>query len=229
MSDATREHLHRHHRGAAFHDEMVRSFEGRFDDSFWQLWDEHVARHHGPTPTCLDLGTGPGLMLRAWRARFPRATLHAVEVQPYMLETARRLAAEAGATLHEADLHTLALPLPDASVDAALAGMVIHEMREPIGMLHEVRRLLKPEGRLVVLDWVRVPLPVYLARFDDRDLARNPDPEHRADRLEHFMEHNQYTLDDLRWLLEQTGFAVTHTALRGEGQFVRLVARPAAP
>jgi ubiquinone/menaquinone biosynthesis C-methylase UbiE len=225
MHSKTSDHLLRHHRGPHFHDEMVRHFQDRFDPAFWALWDEATAP--GAAPTYVDLGTGPGLMLRAWRERFPAASLHAVEIQPYMLETARRIAAETGATLHEADLHTLALPLPDASVDAALCSMVVHEMREPIGMLREVRRLLRPTGHFVLFDWVRVPLREYLERQGDPDLARNPDPAHRADRLEHFMEHNRYALDDLAWLLGETGFRVERTVPWGGGQFAILIAQPA--
>lgn len=204
---------------------MVKSFGARFGDEFWAYWAEHVTPHQGDAPTLLDLGCGPGLMLRDWRERFPTATLHGVELQPYMLQTAREIAREVGATLHEADLHTLALPLPDASVDAILSAVVIHEMREPIGMLREAKRLLRPSGRLMIMDWVRVPLPQYLASWDDDPFAPDVDPETRADRLDHFMEHCKLGRDDLLWLVERCGLTVETSQLRGAGQFLWLIAR----
>ena len=167
-------------------------------------------------------------MLRAWHQRWPQATLHGVELQPYMLDTARKVAQEVGATLHEADLHTMDLPLPDATLDAALCSMVVHEMREPIGMLREVRRLLKPQGRLLIMDWVRVPLPQYLAGWDDDPFALDAEPEIRAFRLDHFMEHNKLSRDDLLWLVRRCGFEVETSVDRGDGQFLWLVARPLA-
>ena len=228
MSDQTRQRLDAHHGGAAFHDMMLQSFAGRFGEAFWSFWNEHVAAHHGQAPTYVDLGCGPGLMLQHWRERWPAATLHGVELQPYMLDTARTMAQQAGATLHEVDLHTLALPLASGSVDAILCSMVLHEMREPIGLLREARRLLGPEGRLMLMDWVRVPLPQYLAGWDDDPFALDAEPEIRAFRLDHFMEHNKLSRDDLLWLVRRCGFEVETSVDRGDGQFLWLVARPLA-
>ena len=229
MSEQTRQRLDAHHGGAQFHDVMLRSFEARFGEAFGSFWDEHVAPHHGDAPTYLDLGSGPGLMLRRWRDRWPNAKLHGVELQPYMLDTAKDVAQQATATLHEADLHTLRLPLPDRSVDAILCAMVIHEMREPIGMLREARRLLAPHGRLMIMDWVRVPLARYLARWDDDPLQDDAEPESRAERIDHFMEHNKFSRDDLLWLVERCGLTVQTTLDRNDGQFLWLVASAARP
>jgi ubiquinone/menaquinone biosynthesis C-methylase UbiE len=224
MSEDTRDHLHRHHRGASFHDVMVESFSGRFGDAFWTEWEAHVVPHQPERPTYVDLGCGPGLMMRAWRERYPTAALHAVEVQPYMLETAREVAEETGSTIHEADLHALALDLPDGSVDGALCAMVVHEMLEPVGLFTEIARLLAPEGRLMLIDWVRVPLPDYLKRFDDGDMTQASAAE-RANRLEHFMEHNKYSVEDLTWLMRAAGLEAESVDVYGDGQFVRLVSR----
>lgn len=226
MNDKTRERLDAHHGGEQFHDVMVRSFASRFGDAFWAFWSEHVTRHHGDAPRYLDLGCGPGLMLRNWRERWPKATLHGVELQPYMLQTAREVAREVDATVHEADLHTASLSLPDGSLDAILCAVVIHEMSEPLGMLREARRLLAPEGRLMVMDWVRVPLAQYLARWDDDPFAAEASPDERSDRFDHFMEHNKFSRDDLLWLVDRCGFEVEATLDRGDGQFLWLVARP---
>lgn len=221
MSEEIQDRLDKHHRGAQFHDVMVQSFEGRFDDSFWGFWQREVADHHGDAPTYIDLGCGPGLMLKTWRSRYPEAELHGVELQPYMLTTARQVAEEVGGTIHAADLHTLALDMPDGSVDAALLSMVLHEMGEPIGLLREVRRVLKPGGRLVLMDWIRVPLSQYLPRFDADVFT--VDLDDRIRRFDHFMEHNKFSREDLLFLLDKTGFTVSYEELRGGGQFLRLV------
>ncbi|MFN3197296.1 MAG: class I SAM-dependent methyltransferase [Bradymonadia bacterium] len=221
MSHETQERLDKHHRGAQFHDVMVSSFEGRFDDSFWSFWQQHVGDHHGDAPTYVDLGCGPGLMLRAWRQRFPNAQLHGVELQPYMLATARAIAKEVDGTIHAADLQTLVLDLPDHSVDAALLSMVVHEMGEPVGLMREIKRVLKPGGRLVLMDWVRVPLSQYLERFDGNVFEVEADA--RVRRFDHFMEHNKFSRDDLLFILSQTGFTACHEEARGGGQFIRLV------
>lgn len=226
-SDVTRERLEAHHGGAQFHDVMVRSFASRFGDAFWSLWSEQITPYHDDTPTYIDMGCGPGLMLEAWRQRFPQASLHGVELQSYMLDTARKVGQRIDASIHEADLHTVRLPLADGTADAVLSTAVIHEMREPVGMLREVRRLLAPTGRLVLMDWVRVPLTQYLGAWDDDPLAADAEPELRANRIDHFMEHNKFSADDLRWLVERCGFVIETALERRSGQFLWIVARPA--
>lgn len=227
MSDPTRNRLDAHHGGADFHDVMVRSFASRFGDEFWSWWSEQVTPHHGKAPTYVDMGCGPGLMLEAWRERFAEASLHGVEIQPYMLSTAREVGERTNATVHEADLHSVQLPLSDGSVDAVLCAAVVHEMAEPIGLFREIRRLLAPTGRLMLMDWTRVPLSQYLEGTDPDPLAPTTDAAARANRLDHFMEHNKFTAADLRWLVERTGFAIETTKERNNGQFQWIVARPA--
>ncbi len=226
MTDRTRDRLDAHHGGARFHDVMVRSFGSRFGDAFWAMWSEYVVAHHGDAPTYVDMGCGPGLMLEAWRERWPQAELHGVEVQPYMLDTARGVATRAAATVHEADLHTVRLPVADGSVDAVLCSAVIHEMSEPIGLLREIRRLLSPSGRLLLMDWVRVPLPQYLGTSDEDVFDAGVPAETRAHRLDHFMEHNKFSAEDLRWMVERSGFRIETTQERAEGQFLWIVAQP---
>jgi len=221
------EQLSVHHGGAHFHDLMVDSFARRFDDSFWKLWQEDVASQHGDKPVYVDLGCGPGLMLNAWRERYSGAVLHGADLQSYMLESAKKNAVLADAVVHEGDLHQLRLPLADASVDAVLLSMVLHEMLEPIGVLREARRLLKPAGRLVILDWIRAPLSQYLQGDDEDVFSDATSFEKRMDRFTHFMEHNKYCSDDLSWILQQLGFEVRRLAPRNDGQHIRLVAVPA--
>lgn len=96
-----------------------------------------------------DLGCGPGEVL-GLLAPFAEAVI-GVDREPSMLAAARRrLAAYPNATLHEADL--AALPLEDASVDVALLVLVLHHLRDPAPALAEAGRVLKADGRLLVVD-----------------------------------------------------------------------------
>ncbi|MHB1845998.1 MAG: class I SAM-dependent methyltransferase [Deltaproteobacteria bacterium] len=45
------------------------------------------------------------------------------------------------------------LPLPDASVDAAVMGNFLHELDDAAAYLKAVRRAVAPGGRLLVVDW----------------------------------------------------------------------------
>ena len=47
------------------------------------------------------------------------------------------------------------LPIADGAVDLALLALVLHELEAPDAFLPEVRRVLRPGRRLVVLEWVK--------------------------------------------------------------------------
>lgn len=217
--------LARHHRdGERFADLMKESFESRFDANFWAAWGRWMDPVLSDPPVILDLGAGPGLFLRALGERYPGVRAIGVECAPYMLQAAVDL--PPGCEMVNEDLHDPHLPLTDGSVDAALASVVVHEMNQPLRTLQEVRRCLKPGGRLYLLDWVRAPLAVYVATQSDegRVFDRETPVDELDDLFVHFMEHNRYAVEDLVWLLEQTGFEILHREVVKDGRYARLVA-----
>ena len=103
-----------------------------------------------------DIGCGPGYFTLpvAERVR-PGGKVYALDISPEMLAMCRERARERGLdslilTLRN-DEHTL--PLEDASVDGAWLANVFHELEAPLELLREVRRILRPGGRLIVIDW----------------------------------------------------------------------------
>jgi ubiquinone/menaquinone biosynthesis C-methylase UbiE len=67
-----------------------------------------------------------------------------------MLHVARqRLAASVSLIAARAE----ALPFPDESFDVVVSTSVFHFFREPRGALAEMRRILRPGGRLFLSDW----------------------------------------------------------------------------
>ncbi len=223
--DKTRAMLAKHHRnGEDFAQLMKDTFAGRFDEAFWREWRAWMEPALSRQPVIVDLGTGPGVMLRTLKDRYPAARVIGVEAAPYMLAAARA-SLPAGAELLEADLHDPSLPLADNSVDAALAAVVLHEMNQPVRALQEVRRLLKPGGRLCVLDWVRAPLAQYLAAEGREDVfTPQCDTETLEDVFIHFIEHNRFSSDDLVFMLVRTGFKVLSVTPLRNGQFARIFA-----
>ena len=102
-----------------------------------------------PTWIVGDLGCGTGTITAAVapHVRF----VHAVDASPPMLAAAReRLIGVPNVQLSAGALESL--PLDDASLDVAIMLLVLHHVAEPARALSEVKRVLKPNGRLLIVD-----------------------------------------------------------------------------
>ena len=100
----------------------------------------------------LEIGPGTGyytLDIAAWAG--PAGKVEIFDLQQEFLDHTTRRAAERGLanivpTLGDAT----ALPYEDASIDAVILTAVLGEIPDPGAALREIRRVLKPSGRLVV-------------------------------------------------------------------------------
>jgi SAM-dependent methyltransferase len=106
-----------------------------------------------PTDRAIDVGTGGG---HAALALAPTvASVAAVDPTPEMLDVARGLAEARGAanvafTLAAAE----ALPFPDSSFDAAISRFSIHHWPQPGSAFQEIARVVRPGGRLALVDLI---------------------------------------------------------------------------
>jgi SAM-dependent methyltransferase len=193
---------------------MVATHPERFDAPFWAFYDTHVGRRLPPRAVMIDLGCGPGLLLRDLGERHSDAILHGYDVTPAMITYGRRLAfkpASVSLTVHDVTVEPL--PLADVTVNLASMSSVLHVFDEPLPTLAEIRRVLAPGAIFLLNDWIRQPLPSYLAWRRDVMKESGPDAVRRAFRL--FPVHNKYTVEDWRWLLGEAGFEVlAQTELR---------------
>ena len=118
--------------------------------------------------TAADIGAGVGYM--SWRlAERVGATgrVYANDVQPQMLDLLRKNLAERHITNVVPVLGEFDDPkLPQAQIDLVLMVDVYHEFTQPQAMLRHIRESLKPDGRVVLLEYraedPRVPsLPLH--------------------------------------------------------------------
>jgi SAM-dependent methyltransferase len=131
-------------------------------------------------PDVLDVGCGLGVARRFLSV--PR-TYIGIDVSATTVELARRLHPEARVDFHVGSLPNL--PLPSASVDAAICLEVLEHLENDESALRELRRVMRPGGFLIV----SVPQTFYWPAY--REL------------IGHF---RHYTPKSLRRLLQQEGF-----------------------
>ncbi len=191
-------------------DRMRSTHEDRYNDVFWAFFDEKVLPALPNHPVIVDLGCGPGLLLRDLAFRLPGAELHGCDATISMIEHAQSLDyGDAKASFDVRDLAKEPVPLADSTVSLVTMGAVLHVLEDPFAMLAEIRRVLAPGGLLVVQDWVRMPMREYLNR---RGPWRERPPEEQRSTLRLFPVHNKYTAGDWRWLFRDAGFRVLGVA-----------------
>ncbi|MBQ1034711.1 class I SAM-dependent methyltransferase [Micromonospora sp. C81] len=110
------------------------------------------AANVGAGTRVLDAGTGSGTVARLASARGARVV--AVDAEPSMVELARSRVPSA----EEVRLAALpSLPFSSGSFDAAVANFVINHVGDPLAAIGELRRVVRPAGRIAVTIWPAPP------------------------------------------------------------------------
>ena len=127
------------------------------------LW-EKILGLAGPRPgeAVLDVGCGTGsLALAAKRQVGPGGDVYGIDASPEMLARADRKAKKAGLDVVFRHAAAQSLPFPDAQFDIVLSTIMLHHLprkaREQCAL--EIRRVLKPGGRVLAVDFAAPALP----------------------------------------------------------------------
>lgn len=122
-----------------------------FDRLFYRRYRRSAMSHAIGRLLLVGLGPGTDLLF------LPTAvtSVAAVEPDPTMRRMARALARRRGIDVEVADGVGESIPFPDSSFDSVHVGLVLCSVDDVPATLAEIRRVLTPDGRLVVLEHVR--------------------------------------------------------------------------
>ncbi|KQY27574.1 hypothetical protein ASD38_16840 [Caulobacter sp. Root487D2Y] len=159
-----------------------------------------------PGEQVLDMGCGTGsLAMLAKRRVGPSGAVHGLDPSPEMLERAAAKASRAGITLSLSKGAVQAMPYPDASFDVVISTFVLHHVPASVRrtMAHEIRRVLKPEGRALLVDF-------------------GPPKASERGAIDHFHRHGFVRIDEVVADLEDAGFRTASGPVGAKGlDFVR--------
>lgn len=103
------------------------------------------------TGKVLEVAVGTGLNLPHYP---PDVRLTGLDLSPAMLDIARTRAAELGREIELREGDAQALPFPDASFDTVVCTLGLCGVPDERGAITEMHRVLKPGGKLLLLDHV---------------------------------------------------------------------------
>jgi ubiquinone/menaquinone biosynthesis C-methylase UbiE/DNA-binding transcriptional ArsR family regulator len=105
-----------------------------------------------PVSELLDIGTGTGRILEILSLQVEHGV--GVDLSSGMLAVARSNIERHGFShlqVRKGDMYRL--PIEDSSVDLAIVHMVLHYSDEPLEVIREAARVLRPRGRLILVDF----------------------------------------------------------------------------
>lgn len=150
-----------------------------------------------PGEAVLDVGCGTGtLAIAARRLVGADGRVTGVDASVEMVERARVKAVRAGRDLTFVQATAQELPFEDGQFDIVIGTLMLHHLPKPIRstFFHEAERVLKPGGRLLLIDFGR-PL--------------------RESRLPRLHRHGHIDMNAVGTLLAETGFRVDDTGAVG--------------
>ena len=124
-----------------------------------------LAARQVPHPRAiLDVGCGTGKLLRAASARFIDARHEGVDAAPEMVRVAQAIApADSRIVFRLAPAESL--PFGDAEFDLVFSTMTFHHWADQAKGISEVARVLAPEGRWLLADFIASGLMKYVRRL----------------------------------------------------------------
>ena len=150
--------INKHYENPRFQD-WVNRFERPGREVYDKRYEVIDATGVKPGMTVADIGAGTGLFTRLFSARVgPRGRVIAVDISSVFVENVLRIAKEQRLTNIEGIVNTPhnTLLSPD-SIDLAYVCDTYHHFEYPESTLKSIRKALRPEGALIVIDFRRIP------------------------------------------------------------------------
>lgn len=101
----------------------------------------------------LEVGSGPGFVTEQLLHNLPNSTITALDIDDTLLQIARHRLSDVGesrVTFTRASVYETGLP--DDTYDFAIARLLFLHLHDPMEAALEIRRVLKPGGKLVIID-----------------------------------------------------------------------------
>ncbi|MDB9539871.1 methyltransferase domain-containing protein [Anabaenopsis tanganyikae CS-531] len=152
---------------------LIRQQYDQIADLYDRRWNTYITKtlsvlknwaDIAPEATVLDVGCGTGEFEQLLLTENPQQIITAVDISPAMLLVAKqKCRTYSHVSFQNASVSNL--PFLNNSFDVIISASAFHYFDDPHGALLEIRRVLKPEGKLLILDWCKDYLSCQICDF----------------------------------------------------------------
>lgn len=109
--------------------------------------------------TVADIGAGTGLFTRLFSDKVGESgKVYAIDISEVFVDNILRISGEMNQKNVIGVVNSVAdVSLPPQSIDLAFIAATYHHFEKPLAMMESIRRALKPDGSLVVIDFRKIP------------------------------------------------------------------------
>ncbi|HQV68827.1 MAG TPA: ubiquinone/menaquinone biosynthesis methyltransferase [Thermoflexales bacterium] len=159
------------------YDLMNRVMTGGRDEAWRRIAAAELRLENAPAPRVIDLATGTGDLAFAVQRKYPNASIEAFDFSEGIL----RVGAEKGAkrtpqtgptasgavrpVINFGVADALSIPFPDHTFDGCINGFLLRNVVDLPRCLRELRRVVKPGGRVVCMEITHPQTPIFRDLF----------------------------------------------------------------
>ncbi|WP_205327339.1 class I SAM-dependent methyltransferase [Glycomyces sp. YM15] len=171
-----RSHQHQHGSGAieGRHSDHYDTIARLFARPFYRRMARDIAALAPRDAAVLDVGTGPGILLRMLGQARPDLRLTGIDIAADMIEHAKHNLAGLSTPPDLLAADVAALPFEDGRFDLVVATFSSHHWEDPDAGAAEIVRVLRSGGRLRIYDFRDAPFDAVAGRPGLTNLQRAP-------------------------------------------------------
>ena len=174
---------------------LIERFSIMYNELFWKSISKHLRKD--TAFSLFDIGCGPGLFMREFSGRFPKASIFGVDEKQEMLDEAAKRVPKA--ELMQGLTDEKFIKSHNKVYDIVYLGLVFHELGNQINFLEAVKKhLLNKGGFLIIYDFVIVPIEMYIQAYE----PLMP----KEEIIQRFPRPAKFTKNDINYLFEKTGW-----------------------
>lgn len=124
----------------------------------------------------IDIGAGTGYFTNEISRYTPQSIIHALDIEPLMIEEMKN--SLSNKNIKPQLITNDKYAFSDNSIDLVWIINVYHEFTHPLVILKKIHQVLKPGGKILIVDWAKLP----------NSIEHGPPPAHRI-RMEEVIEN----------------------------------------